>query len=188
MSMTESMAPLVPRSAFSRFKTSSGCSNILNERRNCFLGRWFGIDGFRTWPVIGEPAPRSCPAAPEKECFSLGGPKAPCVCGFAVNGFFCCGGEDAKHSSADINDGGGNEDSLLKLKGGKGGRRFSALLFFISTEVEWTLVRDSEDLKIGLLRLYNRLEVMTENLDELTQEVAMLLRTSPLARALELRI
>lgn len=77
---------------------------------------------------------------------------------------------------------------MLKLKGGKGGRRFSALLFFISTEVEWTLVRDSEDLKIGLLRLYNRLEVMTENLDELTQEVAMILRTSPLARALELRI
>lgn len=147
------------------------------------------MDGFRTWPIIGEPLPRSCPAAPEKECFSFGGPKANCVCEFAVNGFFCCGGEDAKHSSADINDGGGNEGPLLKLNGGKGGRRFSALLFFfMSTEVEWTLVRDSEGLKIGLLRLENMLEVMTESLDELTQEVAMILRTSPLARTLELKI
>lgn len=53
-----------------------------------------------------------------------------------MNGFLCCGGEDAKHSSADINDGGGNEGPLLKLKGGKGGRRFSALLIFMSAEVE----------------------------------------------------
>lgn len=105
-----------------------------------------------------------------------------------MNGFFCCGGEDAKHSSADIKDGGGNEGPLLKLKGGKGGRRFSALLIFMSTEVEWSLVRDSEDLKIGLLRLYNMLEVMAESLDELTQEVAMILRTSPLARTLRLKI
>lgn len=146
------------------------------------------MDGFRTWPIIGEPVPRSCPAAPEKECFNFGGAKTPCVCEFAVKGFFCCGGEDAKHSSADINDGGGNEDPLLKLKGGKVGRRFSALLFLMSTEVEWTLVRDSEDLKIGLLRLYNTLEVMKESLDELTQEVAIILRTSPLARTLELKI
>lgn len=87
------------------------------------------------------------------KCFSFGGPNANCICGFAVNGFFCWGGEDAKHSSADIIECGGKEDPLLKLKGGKGGRIFSALLFFMCMAVEWTLVRDSEGLKIGLLRL-----------------------------------
>lgn len=53
------------------------------------------------------------------------------------------------------------------------------------TAVEWTFVRDSEGLKIGLLRLQNTLEITVGSVDKLTRVVAKRLRTSPLARALE---
>jgi hypothetical protein len=41
--------------SFSRFITSSGCSNILKDRRNCLRGLTNGFDPFRTCPPIGDP-------------------------------------------------------------------------------------------------------------------------------------
>lgn len=40
--------------SFSHFMISSGCSNILNDRRNCFLGLTNGFDIFRKCAPSGD--------------------------------------------------------------------------------------------------------------------------------------
>src|SRR2546421_13070583 len=53
--------------------TSSGCSNMLSERLNCFRGRTRGFEFFRMCPPTGEPF-RILPASPANGCLGLGGP------------------------------------------------------------------------------------------------------------------
>ena len=38
-----------------KLMAQAGCSNMLSERRNCFLGRALGAHGLRTWATAGEP-------------------------------------------------------------------------------------------------------------------------------------
>lgn len=40
--------------SFSLFMTSSGCSNMLKDRRNCFRGLTNGFELFRMCPLIGD--------------------------------------------------------------------------------------------------------------------------------------
>lgn len=79
---------------------------------------------------------RRCPLIPEKGCFSRGGPitigNDVSAVSWSLSGSFCCGGDEAKHSSADIEDGGGNEGPFPNLKGG---RRLSPRTFFEGTDV-----------------------------------------------------
>ena len=86
---------------------------MLNERRNCFLGRWKGADGLRTWPTIGEALLRECPSTPAKGCFGLGGPMTG-ICG----NFFSCCGDETKHSSRDMEGTVDTDDPLPNWKAG----------------------------------------------------------------------
>lgn len=95
---------------------------MLRERRNCFRGRCSGFDGLRMCPTIGEPAERRVPARPEKGCLNRGGPVGSGAGECADCGRFSPWGEDAKHSSADINGGWGTEEPLPNLKAGHSAR------------------------------------------------------------------
>ncbi len=121
MSIIESK-PVAANEVVSCFNISLGCSNMLKERRNCFLGRCSGLDGLRTCPTIGEPLPRRLAPSPQNGCLNFGGPIGSGTGECADCGRFSPWGEDAKHSSADINDGWGNEGLLPNLKGGQSTR------------------------------------------------------------------
>lgn len=56
MAMTECIAVWDESSAsVFGFMMSAGCSNMLSERRICFLFLKNGLDCRREWPFIGEP-------------------------------------------------------------------------------------------------------------------------------------
>jgi hypothetical protein len=57
---------------FSCFMTSSGCSNMLSERLNSFLGRAVGFEFFLTCPLTGEPF-RVLLESPANGCLGRGG-------------------------------------------------------------------------------------------------------------------
>ena len=66
--------PASAKEAFSLLITSPGCSNMLRERRNCFLGLCRGLDGLRMCPTIGDPILRKFPFKLVRDCLNLGGP------------------------------------------------------------------------------------------------------------------
>jgi len=76
--------------------TSPGCSNILSDRRNCFLGRTNGLEGLRWWLPIGDPF-RNELMLP-KGLLGLGGPMIGADGLFADCGRRSCGGDSMKHS------------------------------------------------------------------------------------------
>jgi hypothetical protein len=81
--------------------TSPGCSNMLSDRRNCFLGRINGLEGLLLWPPIGDPFRIELPVILEKGCFRRG-PMIETEGLFADCGLRSCGGDSAKHSPKDI--------------------------------------------------------------------------------------
>ena len=101
------------------FITSPGCSNILKDRRNCFLGRINGFEGLLEWLPIGEPF-RSDPDILPKGLLTRGKPMTADADGLLADcGLRSWTGDSKKHSSRDMDV---EVDSLLlpapKRKGG----------------------------------------------------------------------
>ena len=48
---------------------------MLNERRNCFLGRINGLEGLLVWGPIGDPFRKEFPDMLPKGLLGLGGPR-----------------------------------------------------------------------------------------------------------------
>lgn len=74
---------------------------MLSDRRNCFLGRWPLLEGFLTWPSMGEALLRECECRLPKGCLSFGGPMSDAMGEWAELGLLSRGGEAVKHSSRD---------------------------------------------------------------------------------------
>jgi hypothetical protein len=95
---------------------SAGFSNMLKDRRNCFLGRKRGFDGRRAW-LIGEPL-RTTDMLND-DCFVLWGGITAIVGLLETAILFSWGGDSMKHSPSDMEV---DVDSLLlpapKRKGG----------------------------------------------------------------------
>ena len=68
--------------------------------------------------MIGDPEFRVYPVRPRNGCLSLGGPITDGKGEFADCGLRSCGGDEAKHSSADISGGAGSGSPLPNLNGG----------------------------------------------------------------------
>lgn len=101
-------------------------------------------------PTIGDPILRRFPLRLVIDCLNLGGPIGKGAGECADCGRFSPGGENPKHSSADINVGAGTEVPLPNLKGGPSTR---AALQGNNVVVK-PLVRDNEGLiREGLRRL-----------------------------------
>ena len=69
---------------------------MLNDRRNCFLGRGIEVTERFTWTLMGDPPPRGKALTFAKSCRGLGGPFIE-----LSKGFRSCGGDALKHSSSD---------------------------------------------------------------------------------------
>lgn len=137
------------------FITSAGCSNMLRERRICFLGRCSGFDDLRIWPAAGGPIFFIWPLRPEIGRLNLGGPIGIEDGEWAECGRLSLWGDAAKHSSGDINEGDGREAPLPNLKGGHSTR----VAFSESDVVVNPLVRDRDGLnKLGLRRLEEKVD------------------------------
>src|ERR1700761_8839506 len=67
--------------SFSCLITSSGCSNMLRDRRNCLRGLPRGLDDFLTWLAIGEPLREETP-----EAVKLGRERGGANAGAAIRG------------------------------------------------------------------------------------------------------
>lgn len=133
--------------------TSSGVSNMLQARRNCFLGRMRGFEDRRVCP-IGDPLRTEM----LNDCFSFGGGAIIVKGGLSSEARFACGGELPKQSPRDIVD-----DKLLfaapNLNGCSGTWFFSRC----GTEVdEYALCLFTDGLsKFGLFFLLARPMVST---------------------------
>ena len=130
---------------FSRFMTSSGCSNILSDRLNCFRGRINGFEFFLTCPPTGDPL-RTLPARPARGCLGRGGPIKGLAEGVGRSG------DSAKISESVIDE----DDVSLEtpLPNLKGGRRLSAEDFCGMLLVDRPLARARPGrIKVGFFRL-----------------------------------
>lgn len=103
-------------SSFFSLTISCGLSNMLSDRRNCFLGRTNGLEGLREWLPIGDPLTTLLDTL-ENGLLSRGG--GAMLVTEVDAGRRSRGGDSMKHSSKDIDV---DVDNLLlpapKRKGG----------------------------------------------------------------------
>lgn len=124
---------------------------MLNDRRNCFLGRNNGFEGLLLW-LLGEPFRNELPDMLPKGLPNRGGPISDEAEGLLADwGRRSWIGESPKHSSSDID----VVDSLLSPAPNRNGGSWLSALRGPMFPVEYPLVRAS----IGRIKLdFRRLE------------------------------
>jgi hypothetical protein len=125
---------------------------MLNDRRNCFLGRNNGFEGLLLWPLLGDPFRNELPDMLPKALPSRGGPIRDEAEGLLADwGRRSWVGDSLKHSSSDID----VVDNLLSPAPKRKGGNWLSALRGPKDPVEKPLVRASVGrIRIDFRRLY----------------------------------
>ena len=134
--------------------TSLGLSNILRDRRNCFLGGYTLALFRRTCPLIGEPFIRLI-LLPNDSCRVFTDP-----INWLLPDLLSRGGDSVKHSSSDGIEGRASDDVQVFIAPNLNAGNCSCvglLRGIVFVEKPLSLVSEGRR-KVGFLRLFKRLE------------------------------